>query len=277
MITQPGGADAGAFHLAIPAARMRRFNSACAGLQKDALRLYILDAHLTAHMHALCRLLEVVLREAVHKQMTVRLGNRWFDTNDGSLDDDFTSYVAAAYDEFARRRNWSRVHKAQVAPDDLIAELKMGAWRNLLSKGSYASGTSVKYDQNLWPGDKGLNTVFKARTGMATPPDFAQISSLVQRFVGARNRISHCEPIVFGFPQTKTTKAGKPIRRTVIGIVHDMRMLYSFIHPELEGWVLDHKELNALLHNPQLIAVENYLINHENVHLSGRDLAAPNP
>lgn len=275
MITQPSGADAGAFQLAIPTARMKRFNSACAGLQKDAMRLYVLDAHLAAHLHGLCRLLEVALREAVHKQMTARLGNRWFDIDDGTFDDDFTSYVTAAYDEFARRRNWSRVHKSQVSPDDLIAELKMGAWRNLLSKGSYSGGVSVKYDQTLWPGDNGINAAFKARFGMATAPDFAQISSLVQRFVSARNRISHCEPVVFGFPQSKKTKGNKPIRRTVGGIVHDIRLLYSFIHPDLEAWVLGHTELNALLLNVQLTQVENYLIKQERVQLSGRDLHPP--
>lgn len=269
VIEQPDGPHSVFFHSAIPSARMKRFRSACDGRLKDSLELYVLDAHLSSHMYSLCRVLEVALREAVHRQMSIRFGVRWYDLEDGTFDDYFTKYVQDAHDEFARRRGWDRRKRGQVSPDDLIAELRMGAWKNLLGKGGYASGVAVKYADTLWSGDSGLSGAFKARAGMIDPPDFEQVSSLVQRFVAARNRISHCEPVVFGFPQSKKTKTGKSQRRTAAGLIYDMRLLYSFIHPELEDWILGQEAMNALLRDPLLSDVAVYLKNGEKVHLSG--------
>ncbi|GAA4374103.1 hypothetical protein GCM10023166_25480 [Paeniglutamicibacter cryotolerans] len=201
--------------------------------------------------------------------MSARHGVRWFDLEDGTFDDYFIKYVQEAHDEFARRRGWSGRRRGQVSPDDLVAELRMGAWKNLLGKGGYASGVSVKYADTLWSGDSGLGGVFKARDAMTEPPSFEQVSALVQRFVAARNRISHCEPVVFGFPQPKKTKSGKLQRRTAAGLIADMRLLYSFIHPELEDWIFSQEATNTLLRKPLLLQVENYLKQQENVHISG--------
>lgn len=82
-------------------------------------------------------------------------------------------------------------------PGKLAAQLMMGAWVSFFDRGgTLRAGGRADYEAHLW--DPAVSSVFN-RGGIS--PTRSDIHGLTQSTNWARNRINHCEPVVFRFPQ----------------------------------------------------------------------------
>ncbi|WP_148060276.1 MULTISPECIES: hypothetical protein [unclassified Rathayibacter] len=197
--------------------RLRRFRAATTG-DRDAVALYLLDAELAAHLHAAVRFAEVALREALHRSLTAVYGERWFQTQRGLLD----KKVDAAFGE-------AEATVGVGAPGGkIIAQVMLGTWVNLLGKGDEKlDGTRAHYVRDLW--EPAL------KHGLSKPRK--DVARLAQRMNWARNRISHCEPVVFGLPMPGLGAPGLQVRKSPELILVDIQEILRLTAPGFSTWL----------------------------------------
>lgn len=165
-------------------ARLRRFRAATRG-DRAALRLYLLDSHISSQMHAIVRVVEVALREHVHRALTTAFDERWYISRRDLLDADLRKKIDDVLNEVGEN----------APPGKVVARLMFGAWASLLGRGATkVDGTSATYVATIW--EQALKDGFKD-VGVTRK----ELRSTAMSLNWARNRISHCEPVVFGFPQ----------------------------------------------------------------------------
>ncbi|MDQ0574306.1 hypothetical protein [Agromyces albus] len=197
--------------------RLRRFRSATTG-DRDAIALYLIDAELAANLHAGVRFAEVALRETIHRSLTSQYGERWFQDHRNLLDETadaaFTDAEAAV--------------GVQAPAGKIIAQVMLGTWVNLLGKGDdKIDGSRAYYVKDLW--EPAL------KHGFSEPRK--DVARLAQRINWARNRISHCEPVVFGLPMPGLGAAGIQVRRSPALIFADVQALLQFTTSNFATWL----------------------------------------
>jgi hypothetical protein len=197
--------------------RLRRFRAATAG-DRDAIALYLIDAELAANLHAGVRFTEVALRETIHRALASQYGERWFQDQRELLDE--TAEEAFSDAEAAVGVN---------APSGkIIAQVMLGTWVNLLGRGDKkVDGSRAYYVRDLW--EPAL------KLGLSAPR--RDVAQLAQRVNWARNRISHCEPVVFGFPMPGLGTDGIQVRRSPALIFADVQKLLRFTTSNFAGWL----------------------------------------
>ena len=225
MIVQPTLDQQRALIKSLATARLSRFRAVYGGKDRDAVALYLLDAELTSHLHATFRTVEVVIREAMHRGLLQRYGPRWFD-NQRILDKGTTDAICDA----KRKNNLGKY----APPGKVVAQVMLGTWVGLLDRGStLVGGGRADYERNLW--DPVLINVFSAG-GQA--PVRQDVHTLALRLNWARNRVNHCEPVVFGFPQRgQTGTKGTQIRRSPSRLLKDAHDLLHLVDPDLAVWL----------------------------------------
>jgi hypothetical protein len=157
--------------------RLARYEAASADLT-GAMQLYEWNMDTSAAFHGLLHGLEVVLRNALHEQMTARhsalgLPGTWFDDPLGILEAKSRRDIADARDRLLAQGK-------PINPSRLVSELTFGFWRYLLA---------ARYERTLWT--PALRHAFpnlrsRRRVDVARP---------VERLNHLRNRIAHYEPI----------------------------------------------------------------------------------
>ena len=91
-----------------------------------------------------------------------------------------------------------------------------GTWVNLLDTGARGN-----YEADLWR--PAISGSFQADQPTAPHPR-AQVHALVKRMNWARNRVNHCEPVIFGFPRKgQITAQGVRLRTTPHQLLADAR------------------------------------------------------
>jgi hypothetical protein len=142
------------------------------------LTLYEWNTTASAAFYGTLQALEVVLRNALHEQMSVwhthcGLPGSW-------LDDPANLLEQRRHDDIdqARRRVWQGGY--QLTPPQIITELPFGFWRYLLSS---------RYHNVLWV--PALRHAFK----QMRPQRRREIYEPLERLNRLRNRIAHHEPI----------------------------------------------------------------------------------
>jgi hypothetical protein len=152
-----------------------------------ALALYEWNIRASGALYEALALVEVVLRNTIHDQLTewhLREGraSTWLDDVDRLLEQRARDDIAAA-----RRRveRWRRVAGAP-APTRrnppagaVVAELGFGFWRFLLAS---------RYEHSLW--------LHALRNGFPGVRDRRAIEAPVRRLHEVRNRIAHLEPVL---------------------------------------------------------------------------------
>lgn len=212
--------------------RLRRFRAASSG-ERAAMSLYMFDFELAAHLHASVRLAEVVLREGIHRALSAHYGDDWFEVRHDLLD-------ASGRRAFERAATASGV---RAPPGKVVANVMLGTWVNLLGAGeNREDGSSVSYSSVLW--EPALRSAF--------PLPRREIARIAQRVNWARNRISHCEPVVFGFPMPGLGDGTAQVRRSPGLILNDVRVLVSTVAPGLGLWMDRWDETEELLTSPLL-------------------------
>lgn len=123
----------------LSAERLDPYERACNHDLEQAVALYEWNSSISAAFHEVLGLFEIVLRNALHDQLTLwhqrqRRPGQWFDDPAGILEAHRRRDVADAY---ARLRRDGKV----ITPGRMIAELTFGFWRYLLTR---------RYETTLW-------------------------------------------------------------------------------------------------------------------------------
>lgn len=140
---------------------------------------------------------------------------RWFVEQTHLLDEDVSGQVDTALRKVGRN-----------APDGkVVAQLMLGTWVALLGRGgSRADGTRARYVADLW--GSAISAAFPASSR-------GDVHRLAMRLNWARNRINHCEPVVFGFPQPGLGRPGVQVRRSPVRVLEDARILTTLVDARL--------------------------------------------
>jgi hypothetical protein len=175
-------------------ARMGSYLAAADGDHEHAVRLYEWNIKASGALYEALTMLEVVLRNAIHDQLTdwhiaQKLPGTWLDNPSNLLEDKAKDDLGTA---LRRAQQWKRVRDPQTlriayVPSRptppvgaVVAELGFGFWRFLLAS---------RYEHTLW-----LHAVRHGFPG--AKGDRTRIERPVTRLHLARNRIAHLEPIL---------------------------------------------------------------------------------
>lgn len=162
----------------ISRARLSSFLQEANGDIADAIHLYEWNAQLSASIFELLGHVEVVIRNAMNRELEnwnqQRFANPdWFDNDHGLLAPKAVRDISIAVERLKRRRR-------AITGDRVVSELNFGFWRFLLTK---------QYKTTLWPG--ALKNAFPnlERGGLEN------LASRLANLHSLRNRIAHHEPI----------------------------------------------------------------------------------
>lgn len=214
--------------------RLRRYRAAVGGHRERALHLYLNDAVLASHFHAHLRMVEVILREQLHRALTGAYGPEWYISHAALLGGNGPSMLAAAQSSLGQAK-WR-------SPGYVVAELMLGFWAGLLQTPSGGR------HQELWTG--ALSGAFNTRAEL---PSWSRHDAMLvcKRLTWARNRVNHCESVVFGFPQ-KGMVQQRQLRLPPALILADCRRVVGRFDSNLEDWVSSSTTLDDALTQPDV-------------------------
>ncbi|MBD8586011.1 Abi family protein [Frigoribacterium sp. CFBP 8766] len=211
-----------------------------------ARALYVWDRDLAAAVFADIAVIEVALRNAIHRELSNEYGPRWYDTGGLPLDDRETSTLRRTWDELP-----GHVKQHPGSPDvpgRLVARFMFGFWRNLFDAGAYLGKAPrkvrVNYDDNwrdalhkVFPGGKAE----ARRQGVQYTRDWAlKQVSIVHAL---RNRVGHHEPLVRGLP---LPGQGQP--RLTASQCHEACLrLARMLDRDLAEWLQRNSSVRSLL------------------------------
>lgn len=195
--------------------RFGPYEGACALDVDLAVALYEWNAQISGAFHEILGLLEVMLRNAVHDQLTVwhsRVGRdgHWYDDPARILEPPRRRDIA---DAGSRLR---RDGKAE-SPGRIVAELNFGFWRYLLTR---------RYEATLWT--PALRHAFPHLRPARRGDLYVPVNDLVR----LRNRIAHHEPIH---------------NRPLATLHGDVLRVARYLDPAVEGWIRARSRVPDLL------------------------------
>lgn len=245
MIPQPDLAQQVSLIKGLSNARLAKFRAVFGGRDREAIELYLIDTELVSALHGVVRTVEVALRERMHTAIAAVYGPRWFDSQSAYFDRRTLSMISEAKEKLGR----------QPASGKIVAQLMLGAWTSLLDRGgSLAQGGRADYESHLWK--PALEVAFSAN-GLV--PTRAEVHSLAQSINWARNRINHCEPVVFGFPQRGHSGTARvQDRHSPARVLDDMRKMMGYIDLPLQSWLKQWGDVDALVDNPKVSLALTY-------------------
>ncbi len=143
-----------------------------------AMALYAWNSSISAAFYEALGLLEIVLRNALHEQLTIWHARRhrqghWYDDPTALLEAHRRQDIS---DARARLQHDRKI----VIPGRMVAELTFGFWRYLLSR---------RYETTLW------TPMLRHAFPNLRPAQRAKVYTPVNDLVRLRNRIAHHEPI----------------------------------------------------------------------------------
>jgi hypothetical protein len=164
--------------------RMATYVQAAGGNREQALRLYTRNTAVSAAFYGPLQGLEVVLRNAMHRELSAVYGLDWYDNLENELD-------AGALDRIENAKRTLAKGGYAIDPPHVVAELPFGFWVSLVSKGGRGPAPKRekrRYDMAFWR--RALYKAFpyarNSRPETHRPLDYLRT---------LRNRIAHHEPI----------------------------------------------------------------------------------
>ncbi len=204
--------------------RLQPYLDAAGGDRERALRLYLWNTAVSAAFYGPLQGLEVVLRNAIHRQLSERYGSAWYGNLDAGLDRGAQGRIRQALLELDREGSTNDIPR-------LIATLSFGFWVSLLgSGGRLESGRKANYEMTLWRA--ALRQGFAHRTTLTRRQAHSPLNEL--RLL--RNRIAHHEPI---FARNLTADHARILE------------VMGWLSPEMRMWTVHHSRLPALLELPR--------------------------
>lgn len=198
--------------------RMSTYLNAVQGDRKEAFHLYAWNTAVSAAFYGPLQGLEVALRNAMHRELSVRYGAAWYDNSSAGLDQRCLEHVA---DAMKRAGGTAR-------PPRIVAALSFGFWVSLLGRGGgRIDARKADYDRTLWR--PALRQAFSHCT---TPLARKQAHKPLLQLRELRNRIAHHEPI---------------FARCLIEDHQRILEVTGWISPSVRTWIDHHNRVSTLL------------------------------
>lgn len=221
------------------------------GATKQASQLFLLDCALAGSFQELLRIIELTMRESMHRELTNTYGHRWM----------FTQEILNKHGQAMIANAVTRVGpKAQ--PGQIIAEITLGGWVAMLQQGGFSSDQKEKYvdySKTLWT--PALNKAFSNGA-----PEQTDVAKIGQRLRYLRNRVAHHESLVFGITQTGIKLLGLKVKQRPESAHRDICALAGFMNTELGAWLTACRDVESILAHPLMVKAQNFSENNSEYH-----------
>lgn len=210
--------------------RFEPYLVAADGDAESAWNQYRWNLQLVAALSPLGCDLEVVLRNTIHRQLC-ELFNRedWWTAPKLSLDRHSLTFL-----EPVVKRHERRLAKETVGPGRVVADVTLGFWVSLLSRGGTAPlGRRVAYEDDLWrPALRlGFATGSRTPTGRVRRPSRQDVYDRASNFQQLRNAAAHHRRISNGIRRAGTGE-NEP-RVPLLNVCRESVELVRWMSPEL--------------------------------------------
>lgn len=222
------------------------------GDTKQATQLFLLDGALAGAFHELLRILELTMRESMHRELKNAYGELWM-LNKKIFDENTQMTMAIA----AKRAAPSRV------PERIIAEITLGGWVALLQHGGFAATDKrrrINYKETLW-------RPALSRSFANGKPKQDEVAKVAQRVRYLRNRVAHHESLAFGITQTGQRMDGLRVKQRPENAYQDICVLAGFMNTDLAAWLSGCKDVELILEHPLMVNAQRFSENIPEYHL----------
>ena len=204
-----------ALERALSPERLSTYRAAAGHDHAAALRLYVWNTRISAALYGPLQALEVIIRNAFHRELASVYGAVWYDNPRVPLTPAARARVADAKEAVQRAGR-------PLDPGRIIAELSFGFWERLLTHGPPGR---LNYEMALWR--PALHRAFPNSRRRR-----ADVHRPLPGLRDLRNRIAHHEPI-FGRDLAAD-------HRTILDVI-------GWICADTQAWVAHHSEVSAVL------------------------------
>lgn len=164
---------------ALSSERLANYINLATGNRATAIRLYLWNAELSESLQFPMHILEVVVRNAIHRRLSDGFGLDWYDQPSCPIKPSLRDAVQNAKVAIA-------VEGKATTPSRVIARLTLGFWVFLFSK---------RYDSTLW-----RPYLYGTFPNAAKPFNRRTVRCALNDIRLTRNRIAHHEPILTKSP-----------------------------------------------------------------------------
>lgn len=182
-----------AIEAAIEGRRIDRYMAAAKGDRNLAWRYYVWNGDLCEAFYLPLHVVEIVVRNAIHKALVQRRGPDWW--SDSTFRRVLSSYHLSELDRVIKQEKLQ--HRAQMTDHHLVSALTFGFWEAL---------TTVRFERMLWP--TGIQAHFP-NSGNATRQELHDQIEAQRRW---RNRMAHHRAIFDKRPSKRYSDAVALIR-----------------------------------------------------------------
>ena len=187
---------------ALHPARLQPYLDAALGNEKNALSLYVWHIELTAAVHSILGVTEVIVRNAMDAALQTWNNEQTGRTESWLLVDPESplkslsagkrkSALTRTVQDFAARDPQHARHGVAICHDDVLAHIMFGLWKDLLPNHQPGAGNALENvnRKRLW--DESLRVAFKI-----DDPDGSVTFWRIAHLHQLRNRVSHMEPLL---------------------------------------------------------------------------------
>lgn len=213
------------------------------GDTKQASQLFLLDCALAGAFQELLRIIELTMRESMHRELTNAYGHQWMFTKE-ILDNHGQATIAKA----VRRAG------PKARPGKIIAEISMGGWVAMLQQGGLLTDTEhrfIDYSKTLW--GPALCKAFANGS-----PEQVEVAKIGQRLRHLRNRVAHHESLVFGITQTGMQIGNLKVKQRPESAYRDICAIASFMNTDLAAWLSACKDVELILEHPLMDKAQRF-------------------
>jgi hypothetical protein len=231
--------------------KMRHYLNAAHQDKKIAIEMFHLDGAVAASFLEPIRLVELVLREAIHRNMTNVYGSRWM----------FNSEIIDGLSFEKVTRTLKRLGNT-TSSDKIVSDLNLGFWAGLFQRGGPGvtdPHVQIKHSSTLWI--PALSDVFRGGS-----PSRKTAATLSLRVSYLRNRIAHHEPILFGITQPGSRKNNQQIKQEPLSVYSDLIALASYLDVSLGELLTVRFRVKKLLENEVGLRATNHAKSHQNLY-----------
>lgn len=210
---------------ALHVSRMKPYLDAAHQNEKGALTLYRWHTDLTAAVQTVLGLTEVVLRNAMDRELQAWNNGQIPGTSSWLLAEPAAplrslsagkrreAQERALKSQLARSRQHAR-HGAPVSHDDVLAHITFGLWKELLPNHLPSAGNATENANRLRLWNEGLRNAFPGVQDSDGEITFWRVAHLHE----LRNRVSHMEPLLNVDVKDRTDDAFK-LLQSIDGVV----------------------------------------------------------
>jgi hypothetical protein len=231
--------------------KLRQYLAASNEDKDLATEMFHLDGAIAAAFLEPIRLVELVLREAIHRRVSDLHGSRWM-LNPMIIDGRSFEKVT---------RSIKRIENI-TSSDKIVSDLNLGFWAGLFQKGGPGATDPyihVKHSATLW--NPALSEIFSGGF-----PSRKTAATLILRVSYLRNRIAHHEPILFGITQPGSRIKNHQIKQEPINVYGDLIALGSYLDTDLGKLLRVRFKIADLLSNEVSEKALHHAKSHQNLY-----------